>query len=467
MMKKMSPALRESLISTAFSAVILILAIACHGGGYLHPESSEFLLNYNADRPLLNIIFDPQKNDWTLYQCRELSYFIDWIDAQIIFALMKIKCVWFISFSTIIFSLFTIFFQQYAGRQLFPRLPGMFFTFHAAALALLPALTGNIFFRSSKAITTAGLTVLIFGTALRYLKRNNFFSSLKVCAVAAAVTVLADRQGVFYVTGFTGVIAVMQIFRPRYILKKVLRICSAVIVAAAAANLFIVPWIIRFLNNYTPDFSYQGDFSARNSLFFHGVDFFIANLGNAFCGLSNVQCAEKIGLSLLCAISYLLFRFRHRHLPFRVFPGVAAGIAICCEIMTLRHPPLRDIVIFSGCFLPSMAIVTFFYFAALAGLPGKLSGYGIIIPLLAICLRLYPYIYPEKLSGDIKNMSVFQNASVQLKHAVQNPQSAISRQKPLPYNMELLLKKLENDEVRKRSSLPPSRESNQHKEQKK
>ena len=63
MIKKMSPALRESLISTTFSAVIMLLAIACRGGGYLHPESSEFLLNYTADRPLLNIIFDPAKND--------------------------------------------------------------------------------------------------------------------------------------------------------------------------------------------------------------------------------------------------------------------------------------------------------------------------------------------------------------------------------------------------------------------
>ena len=444
MMKKMSPALRESLISTAFSAVILLLAIACHGGGYLHPESSEFLLNYTADRPLLNIIFDPQKNDWTLYQCRELSYFIDWIDAQIILALMKIKCVWFISFSTIIFSLFTIFFQQYAGRQIFPRLHGMFFTFHAAALALLPALTGNIFFRSSKMITTAGLTVLIFGTALRYLKRKNFFSSLKVCAVAAAVTVLADRQGVFYVTGFTGVIAVMQFFHPRYTLKKVLRICSIIIVAAAAANIFVVPWIIRCLNNYPPDFSYQGNFSVRNALFFHGVDFFIANIGNAFCGLSNIPYAEKTGLAFLCAVSYLLFRSRHRHLPFWLFPGVSIGIVICCEIMTLRHPPLRDIVIFSGYFLPSMAIVSFFYFAALSTLPENVLKFSIIIPLLTICLRLYPYVYPEKLSGDIKNMSVFQNASVQLKDAIQNPQADRSQNTPLPYNMELLLRKIRN-----------------------
>ena len=441
MIKKTAPFLRESLISTAFSAVILILAIACHGGGYLHPESSEFLLNYTAERPLLNIIFDPQKNDWSLYQCRELSYFIDWIDAQIVFALLKIKCVWFISFSTIVFSLFTIFFQQYAGRQIFPRLPGAFFTFHAAALALLPALTGSIFFRSSKLMTTAGLTVLIFGSALRCLKKNVFFASLKVCTFAAAVTVLADRQGVFYVTLFTGVLAVMQFFHPRYALKKVLRICSIIITAAVAANIFAVPLIINALNNYMPDFSYQGNFPVR-SIFFHGADFFIANLGNAFGGLANVQYAEKCGLVFFCLIIYLLFRFRHRHLPFWIFPGVSIGIVICCEIMTLRHPPLRDIVIFAGYFLPSMAIVTFFYFAALAGLPANLLKFSTLLPLLAICLRLYPYFHPEQFSGEIQNMSLFQSSSLQLKHILQNPAADHLQRKPLPYNMELLLKKL-------------------------
>jgi hypothetical protein len=81
-MNQRNSALRDSLYSSCFAAVILLLAIACHAGGYLHWESSAFLLNYTADRPLLNIIFDPQKNDWGLYQCRELSYFFDYLDAK-------------------------------------------------------------------------------------------------------------------------------------------------------------------------------------------------------------------------------------------------------------------------------------------------------------------------------------------------------------------------------------------------
>ena len=88
-MKPMTPALRESLLTVFFSAVVLLLAIACHGGGFLHWESSAFLLNYIADRPLPAIIFDPLKNDWGLYQCRELSYFFDYLDAQIIYMILK------------------------------------------------------------------------------------------------------------------------------------------------------------------------------------------------------------------------------------------------------------------------------------------------------------------------------------------------------------------------------------------
>jgi hypothetical protein len=44
-------------------------------------EAIGFLRNYWADRPVLQRVFDPAANDYSLYQSRELSYAVDLLDA--------------------------------------------------------------------------------------------------------------------------------------------------------------------------------------------------------------------------------------------------------------------------------------------------------------------------------------------------------------------------------------------------
>ena len=433
-------ALRDSLCSTFFAAVILLLGIACHAGGYLHWESSAFLLNYTADRSLLNIIFDPQKNDWGLYQCRELSYFFDYLDAQIVFALLKAKLTWFISPSAIVFSLAAIWFQQYAGRLLFPGLNGIFFTLHGAALALLPALTESLFFRSSKYLVFAGSTFLIFGAALKYARRKTVFADTFVCGLAALITVFADRQGIFFVTAFTGILAVMQFFRFSRSLRNLLPVLPPIIIFNVIANLYLVPQIICAVNRYQPDFSYQRDFEINDTLLSGGFEFFSANTGNFFTGLSTFSGAMTAGIILIAGIFLLLKQ--HRHLPCWLFPGAAASIVCCCGLMVLRHPPLLDEdIIFSNYFLPSAAVMSFFYFAALDNLPEKIKKWCFLLPLLVICLRLYPYLYPEMLFRDDKYQKVYQDATIKFNYAVKHPDCNF-KLLTLPYRMELLLERL-------------------------
>ena len=439
-MKNSAQAFHESLLTTLFCSVILLLAVACHAGGYLHWESSAFLLNYTAERPLLNIIFDPHRNDWGLYQCRELSYFFDWIDSQIVYAFLKAKLLWFISPSAIVFSLLTIWFQQYAGRMLFPRLSGIFFTLHGAAMALLPALSESIYFRSSKFLTLAGMTFLIFGTALRFIKSKSVFAGTLSSGIAAAICVFSDRQGIFFVTAFTGIIAVMQFFHKRCGAEKILRLCTAVILSGIVANLWVVPFIVNFLNHYLPDFSYQGDFAVNGSILQSGFRFVSANCGFFLTGCSNVYVSSVAGTLLITAMC-LLFLRRH-HLPPWLFPGTVCTIIVCCGLMVLRHPPLlHDDVIFSNYFLPSAAVLSFFYFTALDHLPEKIKKWCFLLPLLAICLRLYPYLYPEMLFRDDKYQKVYQDATIKLKYAIENP-DCDHRLLTLPYRMEMLLEKL-------------------------
>ena len=441
-MNQKNSALRDSLYSSCFAAVILLLAIACHAGGYLHWESSAFLLNYTADRPLLNIIFDPQKNDWGLYQCRELSYFFDYLDAQIVFALLKAKLTWFISLSAIIFSLAALWFQQYAGRLLFPRLGSIFFTLHGTALALLPVLTGNLFFRSSKYLVFAGSTFLVFGTALKYARKKTVFADTFFCSVAALVTVFSDRQGIFFVTAFTGVLSVMQFFHYRKSLQKILCLLPGIIIFNVFANLYLVPQIVHAVNKYQPDFSYQKDFAINHHLLSKGLQFFAANTGNFFTGFSTLSATAVAGI-FLTAVIFLLLK-RHRHLPWWLFPGAVVSVVICCGIMVLRHPPLLDEdVIFSNYFLPSAAILTFFYFAALENLPERFRKWSFLLPILAVFMRIYPYLYPEMLFRDDKYQKVYQDATIKLKYALENPDCDY-RLLTMPYRMERLVEKLRN-----------------------
>ena len=138
---------KEENITTFFAGIILLLAIIAHGGGFLHWESSAFILNYTADRPFWDMLFDPDRNDWGFYQCRELSYIFDYIDAHIVLFFLKNKLPWFVSPISIGLMIFCIWLQQYAGRRLCPNLPSCFFTLHAIAMALLPFFTENILSR--------------------------------------------------------------------------------------------------------------------------------------------------------------------------------------------------------------------------------------------------------------------------------------------------------------------------------
>ena len=54
--------------------VILFLITLYRDGGELHQESCFFFMNYLDDRPLIDIVMDPHRNDWGMYQARELSY---------------------------------------------------------------------------------------------------------------------------------------------------------------------------------------------------------------------------------------------------------------------------------------------------------------------------------------------------------------------------------------------------------
>ena len=430
----------EANITTFLAGIILLLAIIAHNGGYLHWESSAFILNYTAERPFLHILFDPDKNDWGFYQCRELSYIFDYIDAHIVLFFLKNKLIWFVSPVSICLMIFCIWLQQYAGRRLCPNLPSCFFTFHAIAMALLPFFTENIFYRTSKTLVAASIGVLIFGTALAHLKRPGFWGNKKTLALAALVAVLSDRQGVFFVTAFAGVLAIEQFFHPLAVRSAILKISITTVLVSIVANVWMVPAIVESLNGYFPDFSYQTNFTLKPSFLLNGFIFTMANLSNAFVGINFLYLAITIGV-IFCLLLWFLLR-NQRHISPFLFWEIVLAVIVCSGVMISRHAALmEETVMFSGYFMPCMMIFSFFYLIAMNNLPEKFKKWIYFLPILAIVLRLYPYIYPEMLFIDDKYQKIYQDATIKLKHVIKNPE-VDHKMLTLPYRVDMLIEKL-------------------------
>ena len=434
-------AYKEANITTLLATIVLLLALIAHCGGYLHWESSAFILNYTSERPFLNILFDPDKNDWGFYQCRELSYVLDYIDAHIVLFLLKNKLTWFVSPTSIILMVFCIWLQQYAGRRLYPKLPSCFFTLHAIAMALLPFFTENIFYRTSKILVAASLGVLVFGTALSHLKRPGILGNIKTLTIAALVAVLSDRQGVYFVAAFTGILAIEQLFHPVSYRSLILKVCIIAVLVSIIANVFIVPIFIESLNGYFPDFSYQTNFSLQSSFIIDGFKFTMANLGNVFTGINFPFLAIIFGVILSLLFAFLLRKQKHIS-PF-LFVETTIVVIVCSGLMTSRHAALLDEdVIFSGYFMPSMMVFSFFYLMALNTLPQNLKKWIYFLPILAIVLRLYPYIYPELLFKDDKYQKIYQDATIKLRYIIKNP-TVNYKTLTMPYRIDRLVEKLQ------------------------
>src|SRR5687768_12405495 len=74
---------RGYLPPMVLALVATVVVIRFWNGGTLEHEALTFISNYTADQSLLKKVFDPHANDFGTYQARELSYFFDYLDANI------------------------------------------------------------------------------------------------------------------------------------------------------------------------------------------------------------------------------------------------------------------------------------------------------------------------------------------------------------------------------------------------
>ena len=356
----------------------------------LHMESASFLYNYTGDRPLLNIIFDPLNNDWGLYQGRELSYFIDYLDANFIALCAKWRMAHFYSLSFFTISILIILIQQYYGNLLFRNLSKIEIFAGTCLLMSLPVfMLNSSFFRSAKPLCSLFLCLISYLTLLLYY-RGVVFKKLKnnlliwiILAVELLMTI-SDKQGVFFVAAFGMIFAIFLLFS--FVLPKLsiannrslffLALGTAgVLFLSVLYNGLICPQIIHALNGYYPDFDFQKPQAVSLSVIFSGLDVFLSFTGTLL-SRSGLWGGIAVLALIILTLGIPLYKsprnltkrwYVQRFYILSAFVLLFSAISVMFILMTSRLPALADFpeLISSSYIMPTMIVLLFFIMLSL------------------------------------------------------------------------------------------------------
>lgn len=246
------------------AVALLIAPVIYWQGGVLLPETTWFITHYLDDRGLVQKVFDPDVNDFEAYQGRELSYFFDYLDAQVFRELLGRGFVLFVAASSLLASAALVLVHQCFTRRLLPKLDRV-----TSILVLLLFLSGfvhistdGVLYRSAKPLLAP--LVLLSMTLVWYFHQprqgkpwtriHGMVAFLSLFVLGSAMCLL-DRIGFFFVTLAAGL---------AYLHCMLQRGRWSVFLGLAAASGFGVfynrvlgPALIHRVNGYWPKFEYQ------------------------------------------------------------------------------------------------------------------------------------------------------------------------------------------------------------------
>ncbi len=259
----MSEKRQLTLATSALFLLFLIFGHWLHRGGALHPEAATFLPHYLGEGSLGQKIFDPNTNDWTQYQGREFSYFLDWIDAHALRGWNALG--WSIYYSTLHLAGigFLCFYLVMASYRRFGARAAELVTYFVALFLVSPTplLTWD-YFRSSKIIVACLLLPALFiATEVRSRRAHAW----GLAALTAGMG-LADRQGVFFGAALAALLAIPALRERGGVWKWRGRMFGAATGVAVCTlyNQWLGPALIHHFNGYWPDFFYQRFGRLRN-----------------------------------------------------------------------------------------------------------------------------------------------------------------------------------------------------------
>ena len=243
-------------LGPALCLLFVVAPLLFYRGQPIEEEAAGFLQKNWSERGALQEIFDVR--GWDFYQGRELSYAIDWLDGQWVRLLLSHGVVFFTPPSLVLASLAFL----WIGARLAPRaLPGL--SARTRWLALLVPMSSYAFlstmgllYRATKPLVAPLLLALLLLVLAelrepRLRRRAEFLWVLGLALVMG----LLDRQGLFYVLGLTGLLALVWVRTRR----------GLPLVAGAAAGVLawflyfrvLGPQLIHALEGYWPSMRFQ------------------------------------------------------------------------------------------------------------------------------------------------------------------------------------------------------------------
>lgn len=343
-------------------------------------ENVYFIPQYLSNRTVMQKIFDPHANDNGTYQARELSYFIDYVDAKFFLFLLSFGFTLFIPLSALVSSLLIIIIYFIGARKTLPHLDLL-----TSGLVLLLFLTSfvyvstmGLFYRSGKLLLAPATLALLFFAL--WADKNRRTSKARALPSGFSITRhsvatfficvfmgLLDRQGFFYIIIACAVLLLHFILRGR--LKDFLigALTSAAFVHIY--DLYIGPRIVHAVNGYWPSFEYQNILYERlitePSIFFKAfkilLDNAIALFGGGYCvssiflGTAIAGLTIKLRLVLATLVerdeSYSqLLKKNIKHLSVSYYAPVVYALTILglhilmFSLMIIRHREIYDYI---------------------------------------------------------------------------------------------------------------------------
>ena len=374
-------AFADSVAVFAVAAAVLCRRFLTGAGDCCHPESSAFLQNFtDPSRPLLQILYDPLRTDWNLYQARELASFFDWCDAQFIAFTIRHGHATFFSAVNALLVLAAAMVLHTGFRRWMPKLGRWGAALLALAFVLAPAsASSSAFFRSSKPLTSLGIAVAGISLWSLVLRRNGALreqlGAWSAFGISLCLLPYCDRQGLFAAAVFAmagaAFLGLFSLRRQaeffgvsdsdRKRLAVAVGIASLAVVAATIYNLEIAPRLICRLNGYRPSFEYQNVGTGGGINPVGGCLYFFDNIGFTLCGISGALAAT----AGVAALSLWIFCCRKRILRgpggwllLLLVAGSCAAMAVSACMMTGRHALiLRSDVIHSAYFMPFVVVL--------------------------------------------------------------------------------------------------------------
>jgi hypothetical protein len=227
------------------------------GGRVVFDETLSFILRrYWSGRSFLQIVFDPR--GWDFYQARELSYAIDFLDAQWVRLLLSRDILFLVPPSSVLASLAVVLIGACLAPRALPQLGRA-----TRWLVLLVFLSNFVFvstmgwlYRATKPLVAPlllGLLLLVLAEH-RQPRLGPRASFAAVFATALAMSLL-DRQGLFYVLALAGCLALAWARTHRGLSLALGAFAAAAV--WAVYNYALGPWIIHAVNGYWPEFRFQ------------------------------------------------------------------------------------------------------------------------------------------------------------------------------------------------------------------